>query len=157
MLKQFLGTDGKTLLALEDDVIFADFTRLQDAVAELPEDWDVLYLGANITDMVSGMKENPPVRYSKHLHRVRRAWMTHAVGYSRKAVESIVGAYPIETYEMYDNWLSEKFLPHNNCFLVNPMVAWQRPGKSDLWGCMTDYSGAFAEGNKIMQNEKISF
>src|SRR5688572_26419125 len=44
MLKEF--RDGKTFLALEDDVLFKDLTHLPSALSELPEDWDIVYLGA---------------------------------------------------------------------------------------------------------------
>jgi GR25 family glycosyltransferase involved in LPS biosynthesis len=150
MLKSFLGTDERTLLALEDDAVFQNWDHLPDAIAELPEDWDVLYLGANITDMVFGIKEFPPLKYSRYLYRVRKAWTTHAVAYSRRIVETIVRSYPVHEFNMFDNWLNESILPHHKCFLVNPMICWQRPGKSDLWGTETDYTGAFQEGNKIM-------
>lgn len=155
MLKAFLKTEGKTLLIFEDDVIFKNLDHLEKAVSELPTEWndhwDMLYLGANITDMVFGIKEHPPVRYSEHLWRVERAWTSHAIAYDRKVVEYIVEYYPVHQFNMYDNWLSEKILPEFECFLVNPMVAFQRPGKSDLWGgIQTDYTGAFDWGNKFM-------
>jgi GR25 family glycosyltransferase involved in LPS biosynthesis len=150
MLKSFLATDKPVLLAMEDDVIFKDLDGLQAALNELPDNWDILYLGANITSMVFGIEQNPQVRYSAHLHRVKRAWTTHAVAYTRRMADIIVRHYPVTTFEMYDNWISGNLLEHYNAYLVNPMVAWQRPGKSDLWGTDTDYTGAFAEGNKIM-------
>jgi len=150
MLKTFLATGAKTLLALEDDVVFQDLAPLEHAVAELPPTWDILYLGANITGGVFGIKENPPQRHSDHLWRVKRAWTSHAIAYTRSMVETIVARYPVHTYEMYDNWLSGNILPHYNAYVVNPMVAFQRPGKSDLWNCQADYTGAFLEGNKIM-------
>jgi GR25 family glycosyltransferase involved in LPS biosynthesis len=150
MLKTFLQTDGRTLLTFEDDVLFKDMPHLQASMEELPIDWDIIYLGANITDMVFGIKENPPVRYSDHLFRVCKAWTTHAIGYTRAMVERIVAEYPVHTFEMYDNWLNSEILPTFNAYLVNPMVCWQRPGKSDLWGQETDYTGAFIHGDKIM-------
>ena len=137
-------------MTFEDDVLFKDMGRLEAALKELPADWDIFYLGANITDMVFGIKENPPVRYSEHLYRVRKAWTTHAIGYSRKIVEKIVAQYPVHTYEMFDNWLNSEILPVCKAYLINPMVCWQRPGKSDLWGQETDYTGAFIHGDKIM-------
>jgi hypothetical protein len=114
MLKEFLLTDGKTFLGLEDDVLFKDLTHLPDALNELPEDWDIVYLGANVT-------ENRPEFYSHNLRRVRSAWTTHAVGYSRKAVEKIVEMYKgdWESEGMYDDWLSRKFLPNNISDLWN--------------------------------------
>lgn len=152
MLKAFVATGKDTLLALEDDVIFRDLHMLPAAIRELPHNWDILYLGANITDMVFGIKENPPIRYSARLHRIRRAWTSHAIAYTRRMADIIVRHYPVGTFEMYDNWVSGNILGHYNCYLVNPMVAYQRPGKSDLWGCETDYTGAFLEGNKIMKH-----
>lgn len=151
MLKRFLETDGKSLLTFEDDVIFKDLSHFEAACAELPADWDIVYLGANITDMVFGIKENPPVNYSERLYCIRRAWTTHAIAYSRRTAEYIVRHYPVSEFNMYDNWLSENVLRFCRCFLVNPMVAFQRPGKSDLWGGVdTDYTGAFEWGNKFM-------
>lgn len=152
MLKRFLETEGKTLLTFEDDVIFQDLQHFEAACSELPAEWDMVYLGANITDMVFGIKEYPPVRYSEHLYQVKRAWTTHAVGYSRKMADIIVRHYPVQEFNMFDNWLNENILPHYKCFLINPMVAWQRPGISDLWGGVdTDYTGAFEWGNKFMK------
>lgn len=152
MLKTFLATKAKTLLALEDDVIFRELDVVRDALSHLPPDWDVLYLGANITDMVFGIKENPPVKHSEHLYRVRRAWTSHAIAYTREAAQRIVTVYDPNICGMYDEFLSSNMLDKMNAFLVNPMVAFQRPGVSDLWGCQTDYTGAFELGNKIMRS-----
>lgn len=150
MLKAFLRTEAKVLLALEDDAVFGNLDALDAAINELPDDWDVLYLGANITGGVFGIKERPPVKYSGHLYSVRAAWTTHAIAYTRRIVELIVSRYQPQTFEMYDQWLNANILPHYKCFLVNPMVAFQRPGKSDLWNCHADYTGAFEASNKIM-------
>lgn len=152
MLKAFLGTGKETLLTLEDDVLFRDLGHLEQALKDLPTDWDILYLGANITEMVQGIDANPPepCSWTKQLWRVRRAWTTHAVAYTRKVVQDIVDMYPIHSFEMYDCWLSNHILGPSNAYLVNPMVAHQRPGKSDLWDQETDYTGAFIHGDKIM-------
>lgn len=127
--------------------------HLQKALDELPEDWDVLYLGANITDGVFGIKEYPPTRYSDHLYRVPKAWTSHAIGYSRKMAETIANFYPVGDYHIFDNWLNEFVLPKYKCYLVNPMVAFQRPGFSDLWGNATDYTGAFEWGDRFMSTQ----
>lgn len=133
MLSKFLETDGKTFLALEDDILFRGISHLPDALNELPVGWDIVYLGANAT-------EEKPEYHSPHLRRVRSAWTTHAVGYSRKAVEFITENYvDHETNGMYDDWLSREFLPNHSCFIVAPMVAWQRPVFSDLWGVNVSY------------------
>jgi len=148
MLKSFLATGKQTLLALEDDVVFHDLGHLPTALKDLPKGWDILYLGANITGMVTGIKDFPPRQITPTIYQVYRAWTTHAVAYTRECAARIVSLFNPEA--MYDAWLSEVILPACNAYIVNPMVAWQRPGKSDLWGTDTDYTGAFAEGNKIM-------
>lgn len=151
MLKTFLATGKKTGLLLEDDVVFRDLAPLEAAWSELPQNWDALYLGANITAGVFGIKENPPVRYSDNLYSVRRAWTSHAIVYTKEAAQRIVTVYNPYTCGMYDNFLSEHMLPKLNAFVVNPMVAFQRPGKSDLWGNHADYTEAFEASNKIME------
>jgi GR25 family glycosyltransferase involved in LPS biosynthesis len=150
MLKTFIASGKPVLLALEDDVIFRGDEGLQGALSELPADWDMLFLGANITEGVTGILERPPVRVSDRLFRVRAAWTTHAVAYTREAAKRVACAY--DGVSMYDAWLSETMLPKLNAYLVNPMVAYQRPGISDLWGTETDYTGAFEKGNQIMKS-----
>lgn len=142
MLKQFLSTDGNTLLTLEDDVIFKSLDHFDQALIELPDNWDVLYLGANDRGVT-------PQKYSKHLCRIKLAWTTHAVAYSRKMVEFIVNNYPVQTFAMYDDWLSNR-LPDHQCFIINPPVAHQRPGQSDLWGTFADYTGCFEDVERRM-------
>lgn len=142
MLKRFLESEGQRLLTLEDDVVFRPLNHLEDALSELPEDWDVLYLGANDRGVT-------PQRYSNRLSRIGMAWTTHAVAYSRKMAEFIVANYPVETFAMYDDWLSNQ-LPDKQAFIVNPPVAWQRPVMSDLWGTQADYTGCFEDVERRM-------
>ncbi len=133
MLSSLLQKKGNKFLALEDDVKFQNLDHLAEALSELPQDWDMVYLGANVTD-------EKPERYSNHLRRIRSAWTTHAVAYTRKAIEEIVEKYNSwEANGMFDDWLSREFLPKHNCYIVAPMVAWQRPVFSDLWGNHVSY------------------
>lgn len=148
MLKTFLTTGKQTLLILEDDVVFEELDKLTASLSDLPPDWDMLFLGANITGGVTNIVARPPVRVAASLYRIRAAWTTHAIAYTREAARKITCAY--DGRSMYDAWLSEEILPQVKAYLVNPMVAFQRPGKSDLWGIETDYRPAFIESNKIM-------
>lgn len=139
------------LAAFEDDVLFVnpiDGPNLDEvcyaALRELPPNWDIVYLGCNIT-------EEKPEYYSAHLCRLRSAWMTHAVLYNVSVLDFIEKNFNPDDNHMYDDWLSREVLPKFNCFVVNPMVAWQRTGKSELWGRDTDYWPAYYEGNNKMQ------
>lgn len=144
MLKSFLGSNGSHLLTLEDDVIFKNTDHFDDAMRQLPKDWDVLYLGANI-------RGEKPQYYKNNIRRIRTAYTTHAIAYSRRMVTYIVDSYNPYNYQMYDSWLSDNVLGTHNCYVINPMIAFQRPGiHSDLWGVVTDYTSCFEDGNKMM-------
>lgn len=143
--------DYRTMLILEDDVEFKNYFHFQHAVTELPDDWDVLYLGANI----NGTKLE---RYSDHLVKIRNSYTTHAVAYSKKMAQWIVENFPYhkEEYEregliIYDEWLRVNVQEQFNCFLIAPMIAWQKPGFSDIWQNQADYSRCFEDGNQLLK------
>lgn len=140
ILLEFLHSDADTLLHLEDDVVFRELGHVNQALSELPDDWDVVYLGANLVLWNNG--EPWPERYSDHLFRVKCAWTTHAIAYRRKCVRTILEQQPSFDAQMFDNWLSTR-LPELNAFCVAPMVAYQRPRFSSIWGRVDDYTPIF--------------
>lgn len=152
ILKAFLETDCNSCLILEDDADFREFYHLPAAMDELPFNWDVLFLGGNVTDGVSRMLENQPEYFSQHLVRLKAAWTTQAVAYNRPMAQHIVANYDPETRQLYDDWLCQFILPIYNCYIIRPTIVWQRPGKSDLWGHDADYRPAFeASDEKLMK------
>jgi hypothetical protein len=131
ILLEFLyDRDANRLLHLEDDVTFRNLDHLPQAINELPDDWDILYLGANLICWNNG--EPQPERFSEHLWRVRAAWTTHAIGYNRRCVLSLLEKQPALHVQMWDQYVSEQ-LPQLNAYCIAPMVAWQRPRKSSIW------------------------
>lgn len=152
MLKSFLRTDKQTLICFEDDVVFRPnlwdnipFT-LSRAIAELPDNWDIFYLGCNL--FCENWEKEPPAYHSPNLSRIYHAWTTHAIAYSRKAVQWIVDRYDVNC--MYDAWLSNSILNNLNAFVMRPMIARQRPGFSDLWNNEADYTDCFVAGDKLL-------
>src|SRR5689334_272401 len=92
MLRQFLASGAEVGLLLEDDVQFRSLHILDKAISQLPRDWDVLYLGANLIGVdINRLPE--PTQYSENLFALRGAWTSHAIAYTRKIVEYIVCAY----------------------------------------------------------------
>jgi len=140
ILLEFLYSTDEVLLHLEDDVVFRNLDHLPAALSELPADWDILYLGANLVCWNDG--EPQLERFSDHLWRVRAAWTTHAVAYHKKCVEFILGKQPSLNERMFDNALSD-LLPELQAFIVAPMVAYQRPRYSMIWGRVDDYTKVF--------------
>jgi hypothetical protein len=147
ILCQFYLSDAQTLLHFEDDCVFRDLSHLPQALGELPDDWDIVYLGANLVCWNDG--EPAPERHSEHLWRVKAAWTTHAIGYNRKCVYELLAKQPAFSEIMFDNWLSTR-LPELNAYCVAPMVAYQRPRVSSIWqrGYIDDYTEIFQESDK---------
>ena len=130
------AAEGNTLI-LEDDVVFKEWNHLPFALYELPLDWDLCYLGANVvgTNLCSW---EPPIQYTQHLKRVTQAWTTHAVAYSQQGRDKILKEWDHKNGQIYDDFLRVN-LEKLNAYIVSPMVADQRPGFSDIWKNETNY------------------
>jgi hypothetical protein len=137
------GGEG-SILVLEDDVEFRNCCHLGEALSELPDDWDVLYLGANLNGTLQE-------RYSNNLFKIKNSLTTHAVAYSDKMRRKIVESFDPDTFPVYDEWLRVNVQEKYNCFVIAPMIAWQSKGWSDLWQTMTDYSATFIDGDTLLK------
>lgn len=148
ILLDFLFSDDNTLLHLEDDVVFRDLDHLPKAISGLPDDWDILYLGANL---ICWNRDEPwPERHSGRLFRVRAAWTTHAIAYHKRCVRRILEGQPSFDAMMWDNYLSTR-LPELNAFIVAPMVAYQRPRYSSIWQREDDYTEIFEKSDERLR------
>lgn len=125
-------------IIFEDDcVLLKSWDVVENAMKQLPEDWDMLYLGATL--------ERPIERYSENLFRLKNAYCAHAIIYnSKRAVDYILNEHEnffrnsserntLDVFYFYA--VQEKF----NCFIVSPLVATQRPGFSDIENMNVDY------------------
>ena len=148
ILSDFNDSDASTLLHVEDDCIFKDLWHLKYALNDLPSDWDVVYLGANLV-LWEHERPRPPQRYSGRLFRVFGAWATHAVGFNKKVVPYLLENQPDFSERMFDNWLSSQ-LPFLNAYVVAPMVAYQRARHSSIWGRFDDYTEIFEKSEALL-------
>lgn len=138
ILIEFFESSNERLLFLEDDCVFKDISHVDQAIKELPADWDIVYFGCNIQD-------EKPVKVTDRLYRIQGAFTTHCIGYNKKSIPFILENQPGFSEQMYDNWLSGQLL---NAYVINPMVAWQRPRHSKIWGHAVDYNEHFIESQK---------
>lgn len=129
-------------LILEDDVEFVKWDHLDMALASLPKDWDLVSLGATL---VSTHKK----RVNEYLYRYEDGWATHAVGYTKKMMKWIVSNFNPDGGVIYDEWLRLNVLKHFNCYIIQPMVAYQRPSFSDYRNRYVDYTGGFLQSEKM--------
>ena len=141
------GVDG-LLLACEDDVIFEEgaLEIFNKAFAQLPEDWDMFYLGGNV--------KLPATRYSENLFSITGGvHCTHAILYSENARNYVLDNFNALakgdiaiTY--YDHWLFCHGQAALKCFMCYPVIAYQRPNYSGPRGGFMDYRSEMEENEK---------
>lgn len=144
VIKQAYESGARTCLILEDDVEFKNFLHYDRALQELPKDWDAIWLGANVNG------QRLP-KHSKYLRNIKGSFTTHAVGYSRKMMEWILENFNPNEFPIYDEWLRINVQEQFKCFLMAPMIAWQRPSFSDIWQNQADYTSCINDGNKLLE------
>lgn len=139
-MKHIMETSNDMLMLFEDDILLKENNHLEKAISQLPKDWDLCYLGANII--------GPVERYSDNLFRIYGAWTTHAVIY--RTPQQIGKDYNDTSY-MFDAWLNENIVSKGNSYIVSPMLAWQVMHKSELWNRVVDYTRIFDDSaNKLI-------
>ena len=135
MLKWCLEQEGDTFLTLEDDVDFR-LESLQQSINQLPKDWTMFYLGANVKPYP---EFTPAEYYSPNLRIIKSAFCTHAVAYRRELIEEIVRTYEYKEGQLYDTWLDIHILKTRPVYICCPMTAIQKPVNSTLWDRTVDY------------------
>jgi hypothetical protein len=107
----------------------------QSYLPEIPEAWDMLYLGRHFAEM-------PQFRLSPHVVRIGRVLTTSSYAitakFARKIAPHISGVGPI------DNLLGGYHRDYA-CFCVDPTLFIQRPCHSDLREKFEDYVGAMQD------------
>lgn len=136
-------------MILEDDCVFMNSDHLPAAMNELPEDWEILYGGANVIG-IDTIQFELPVRYSDHLFTLKDAWMTHCMIYSERGVKRILESFSVTCGFNMDEWLRKNIMPSGRCFIIAPQIAYQRPSFSNIWNCDTNFKHLFEQGNKIL-------
>ena len=112
-------------MIIEDDmkiIVKNPMQVIDKALRQLPANWDLLYLGATLSE--------PIKRYSDNLFVLKRALAAHAIIYNNQngVVDYIVKNHPGPIMDLfYREDVQERF----NCFITYPMVATQRAGMSD--------------------------
>jgi len=125
--------DVENLLIFEDDVYFEsqfDTVILDD----LPANYDGLWLGSNLQSVHNQ-------RVGANFSILENGWNTHAVLFS-KAFRS----WCLENWDgqlVFDEWFRVNALPVRRCFVLRPMIAFQRPSQSDIIGGYADYTQAW--------------
>lgn len=111
-------------MIVEDDVQFlGDMSDIQRCMDDLPKDWDMLYLGANL--------QAPIEKYSEHLYRLKYAYATHAIIYNSQRVIDYILEHDAGGRKI-DVFYAEQVMEQFNVFATRPMLATQRPSLTDI-------------------------
>jgi hypothetical protein len=125
------------VLILEDDckfIVDKPFEFIEKCMLQLPEKWDLLYLGCNL------FQTNVEL-YTPNLIQVVGAWALHACIYSRKGIEKSLRAIEErKDNSPLDTLIVEKVQLDGNCFAAYPMLCSQRKGFSNIENKNVDYS-----------------
>lgn len=119
-----------TLMVMEDDIeVDKNFNeKLDNIMSQLPEDWDLLYLG--------GWNVGEKNSYSVLLDVAEKVYTTHSFIVKNKFFDIIIETLNSRDWKV-DVLLSEA-LPKGKCFISNPTIAWQREGFSDIENKITN-------------------
>lgn len=149
----FCGEDGCTqshiqvirrqtefpFVVFEDDcLLIQPWSVVEEAMKQLPENWDALWLGANVKRKLR--------RHSENLFRLTGAYALHAVIYNSKPmVNYIIRNHRTLSGMNLDVFYRHRVQIHFECFLISPMVATQHEGVSDI-------GGHFKAHHEILEN-----
>jgi len=130
----------ENVLIFEDDVTFMNnpIENLQKAIEQVGNiNWSLFYLGANTHEKCNIFRPN--------LILLRNAFSAHAVAYSNKTYNQIINKFEntneIKSIDdINDVFFCKEIQNKRTCFLVNPIIATQRPSFSDLEKKFVDYS-----------------
>ena len=139
------------ILVLEDDF---DFTiskyeiinNLDKAFKEMPEDWDMFYLGANVMNEIMS---NPIEKYSENLFKLNSGYALHSVCFSKEALNKILNFFEgkgdwlenlMTNYEAIDVFFAKDFQVSNKCFVWKDILCLQKPAFSSIENAFFDYT-----------------
>lgn len=158
MIDEAINRGLNSVVFLEDDFQFVselqEFNqKLQVCLNELPENWDMFYLGANV---INEIIEKPLSTYSENLLKLNSGYALHSVAISRAGLLKIKdyfrdssfkfwGFEMINKYEAIDIFFAQTFQPNNNCFIGKELLATQRGCFSSIEGTFFDYSSIMSE------------
>jgi GR25 family glycosyltransferase involved in LPS biosynthesis len=113
------------ILIFEDDVeLHSEFNKIaSEFLEEVPENWDMIYFGANTARNVS-------VRVSSRVNLANSLLGGHAYAVNRRAYDRLIHLLESEPYPVDETYSRNHVLM--NTYLCNPIIAWQKEGWSDI-------------------------
>jgi len=133
LLEKIKDLKLESAMIFEDDVeLCEDFeNKFNVILKQLPEDWDLLYLG--------GWNQGTIKKYSEGLNVAENVICMHAYMIRDKFLDVAIEALHStddkpnkEPIDLKCDALLRNYLTKGNCFICTPPLAWQRMGYSDI-------------------------
>ena len=134
-MSALFATAEDDILVFEDDATFTGtIEQYQACISNLPENWDMMHLGANVKGRVE--------RVAPNLVRHYGAWTTHAVLYSYQFCQKMRN---LTMDTVIDEYFRTQIHPLGNSYITDPFMSIQRPSVSDLENTFKDYKDVFKD------------
>ena len=133
--KIFEECQGDVLIFEDDATYRGSYPNLINCVNDLPTNWDMLMLGANI-------KDSRLDRISKRLVRTYGSWTTHGILYSYRFAKEMA---ELDLDIPIDEHFRTIVHPKGNSYICVPFLSYQRPSQSDIENCYQNFTGIFEE------------
>ena len=142
IVKDAKDNNYKNFLVFEDDfILHTEFNDiLTKSLDDLPDDWDMLYMGGNLSMC------NSREKITENLIKVNSILTTHCYAmkntlYDRTLSEAntIPPQKGFLRGQAIDVYYSEFLCKNNNVYLIQPMICFQEDGYSDIEKRHIDY------------------
>ena len=156
-LKNYLVFEDDFSLEYEPDILF---TYLNKSISDLPDNWDMFYLGCNLD---SSYGVFPIEKWSPNLYKLNSCHTTHAFSVNNKIYDLILEKAPSFENESIIKWYNENtvidiffskhILSKNKCFISNPLLSLQRPSFSNIEQTSHDYKAWMIQNFETFKNK----
>jgi GR25 family glycosyltransferase involved in LPS biosynthesis len=121
----------KNILILEDDVEFTENLneKFSSVINQIPNNWIMLYLGANHVGGVFQLSEN--------ICQVIHSYAIHAFAINSELFDLIINGLP--KYKKPVDVFYAELQPLFPSYVIRPHLAWQRVSFSDIQGGVMNY------------------
>lgn len=142
IIKKAKENGYKNFLVFEDDFVLSeDFNDvLKKSLVDLPNDWDMFYLGGNL------VKCSSKIPTSNNITKVNSVLTTHCYAMKNTIYDKVLNEAPsippqrgFLRGQSIDVYYSEFICKNNNVYIINPMICTQGNDYSDIEKRVVNY------------------
>ena len=126
----------KNVLIFEDDLEFCcdketTEKHLNLSISDLPENWHMLYLGANLL--------RPTISVTDNISKLNGAYAMHAYAVNSSMYDTIINYSDASGQRVPIDVITSELQKNHNCFCTKKLLANQTPSRSNILGHEVDY------------------